>query len=82
MFQGQEVPVVIISMAVNSIEKSPRGLDFVFDINRLNIAVSRAQALTIIVANEDLQQCSINNLGQMAKVGLFCRLNSSFSESP
>jgi uncharacterized protein len=73
-FQGQEAPVVIISMAVSSIEESPRGLDFVFDINRLNVAVSRAQALAIIVANEDLEQCKVNNLAQMSKVGLFCRL--------
>ena len=43
MFQGQEAPVVIISMAVSSIEESPRGLDFVFDINRLNVAVFRAK---------------------------------------
>ena len=73
-FQGQEAPVVIISMAVSNIEESPRGLDFVFDINRLNVAVSRAQALAIIVANEGLEQCKVNSLEQMAKVGLFCRL--------
>jgi uncharacterized protein len=73
-FQGQEAPVVIISMAVSSIEESPRGLHFVFDINRLNVAVSRAQALAIIVANEGLEQCKVNSLEQMAKVGLFCRL--------
>ncbi|MEI6270105.1 MAG: TM0106 family RecB-like putative nuclease [Methylococcaceae bacterium] len=79
-FQGQEAPVVIISMAVSNIEESPRGLDFVFDINRLNVAVSRAQALAIIVANEGLEQCKVNSLAQMAKVGLFCRLklNSYF----
>ena len=76
-FQGQEAPVVIISMAVSSIEESPRGLDFIFDINRLNVAVSRAQALAIIVANEGLEECKVNNLGQMAKVGLFFRLKSN-----
>lgn len=73
-FQGQEAPVVIISMAVSSIEESRRGLDFVFDINRLNVAISRAQALAIVVANEGLEQCKVNSLAQMAKVGLFCRL--------
>jgi uncharacterized protein len=73
-FQGQEAPVVIISMAVSSIEESPRGLDFVFDINRLNVAVSRAQALAIIVSNEDLEQCKVHSLEQMTKVGFFCRL--------
>jgi uncharacterized protein len=81
-FQGQEAAVVIISMAVSSIEDSPRGLDFVFNINRLNVAVSRAQALAIIVANQDLEQCSVHSLEQMAKVGFFCRLKSSFSNAP
>ena len=48
-FQGQEAPVVIISMAISDIAESPRGLDFVLDINRLNVAVSRAQALALTV---------------------------------
>ena len=73
-FQGQEAPVVIISMAISDVAESPRGLDFVLDINRLNVAVSRAQSLAIIVSNEGLEQCKVNSLEQMAKVGLFCRL--------
>ena len=76
-FQGQEAPVVIISMAISDIAESPRGLDFVLDINRLNVAISRAQALAIIVANEGLEQCKVNSLAQMAKVGLFCRLKNN-----
>jgi uncharacterized protein len=77
-FQGQEAPVVIISMAISDIAESPRGLDFVLDINRLNVAVSRAQALAIIVSNEGLEQCKVNSLAQMAKVGLFCRLKLNY----
>jgi superfamily I DNA and/or RNA helicase len=73
-FQGQEAPVVIISMAVSDVEDSPRGLDFIFDINRLNVAVSRAQALAIIVANNDLIKSSANSLEQMSKVGFFIKL--------
>jgi len=74
-FQGQEAPVVIISMAVSDVAESSRGLDFIFDINRLNVAVSRAQALAVIVGNEDLERCNVSSLGQMEKVGFFCRLN-------
>jgi uncharacterized protein len=73
-FQGQEAPVVIISMAVSDVAESSRGLDFVFDINRLNVAVSRAQALAIIVSNEGLEQCQVSSLGQMEKVGFFVKL--------
>lgn len=73
-FQGQEAPVVIISMAVSDVEESSRGLDFVFDINRLNVAMSRAKALAIIVSNEGLEHCSVNSLGQMEKVGFYSKL--------
>jgi uncharacterized protein len=45
-------------------------------MNRLNVAVSRAQALAIIVANEGLKQCHVNSLGQMEKVGFFITLNA------
>jgi predicted RecB family nuclease len=73
-FQGQEAPVVIISMAVSDVDDSPRGLDFIFDKNRLNVAISRAKALAIVVANQGLNDCSVNSLVQMEKVGFFCRL--------
>lgn len=70
-FQGQEAPVVIISMAVSDVEDSPRGLDFVFDINRLNVAVSRAKALAVIVRNTDLEHCTAMNLANMRRIGMF-----------
>lgn len=73
-FQGQEAPVVIISMSVSDVEESSRGLDFLFDINRLNVAVSRAQALAIIVANKGLERCRVNSLVQMEKASFFSRL--------
>ncbi|OUS14714.1 hypothetical protein A9Q88_12980 [Gammaproteobacteria bacterium 50_400_T64] len=73
-FQGQEAPVVIISMAVSDVTESSRGLDFVFDMNRLNVAVSRAKALAIVVANEGLDQCQVNSVAQMEKAGFFTYL--------
>lgn len=42
-FQGQEAPVVIYSMTSTSAEDAPRGTSFLYDLNRLNAAVSRAQ---------------------------------------
>lgn len=75
-FQGQEAPVVIISMAVSDVEESSRGLDFLFDINRLNVAVSRAQALAIIVANPGLERCRVSSLEQMQKASFYSRLVS------
>jgi len=57
-FQGQEAPVVIYSMATSSAEEAPRGLDFLYDPHRLNVATSRARALAIIVASPDLIRVS------------------------
>ena len=73
-FQGQEAPVVIISMTASNVDESPRGLDFLFSINRLNVAVSRAQALAIIVMNKELKECQISSLKQMESVGFYLRL--------
>ena len=41
-FQGQEAPVVIISMAASE-GNSGRGADFLFSKNRMNVALSRAR---------------------------------------
>jgi uncharacterized protein len=77
-FQGQEAPVVIISMAVSDVDESPRGLDFVFDINRLNVAVSRAKALVILVYNKEISNnYHINNLGKIMSYGFFITLNNN-----
>lgn len=73
-FQGQEAPVVIISMTVSDVDDSPRGLDFIFDKNRLNVAISRAKSLAIVISNKGLNNCSVNSLAQMEKVGFFCEL--------
>jgi predicted RecB family nuclease len=52
LFQGQEAPIVIVSMTSSIAADSPRGLSFLLSINRLNVAVSRAQALAIVVHSE------------------------------
>lgn len=73
-FQGQQAPVVIVSIGASDVNESARGLDFVLDINRLNVAVSRAQALAVIVHNEGLHLCDVQSVAQIEKVNLFCRL--------
>ena len=70
-FQGQEAPIVIISMAVSNPEEAPRGIDFIFDLNRLNVAISRAKALAIIVTSPHLKNSSISHVAQMKKVSVF-----------
>ena len=55
-FQGREAPVVIYSMATSSADEAPRGMEFLYDGHRLNVATSRARAMAIIVASPDLIQ--------------------------
>ena len=45
-FQGQEAAVVFFSMASSLAVDAPRGIDFLFSLNRLNVAASRAQCLS------------------------------------
>lgn len=73
-FQGREAPIVFVSMCTSNPAESPRGLDFVLDKHRLNVAISRAQSLTIVVANPCLGIASVSSLKQMHLLNLFNRL--------
>jgi uncharacterized protein len=53
-FQGQEAEVVIVSMTTSSPDDLPRHVDFFYSKNRLNVAVSRARTLAIVLANPKL----------------------------
>ena len=73
-FQGQEADVVIISMCSSTLEESPRGADFLLDPNRINVAVSRARALTVVVASPSLLRARCQTIKEMELVNLFCWL--------
>ncbi len=75
-FQGQEAPIVILSMCASDAADSPRGIDFLFSKNRLNVAISRAQALAIVVGNPKLAQTHVNSLKQMEQINFFCDIVS------
>jgi hypothetical protein len=71
-FQGREAPVVIYSMTSSSAEDAPRGLEFLFSLNRLNVAVSRAQALCVLVASPELSRAACKTPRQMKLVNALC----------
>lgn len=73
-FQGQEAPVVIYSMAASTLEDAPRGVDFLFDLHRLNVAVSRAKGVVIVVCSKNLLKLECKSAKQMKMVNAFCRL--------
>jgi uncharacterized protein len=80
-FQGQEAPVVIVSMVASSAEDVPRGMDFLFSANRLNVAVSRAQCLAVVAASPRLLAAPCATVGQLRLANNFCRL-AEYSTRP
>src|SRR3954470_1162523 len=73
-FQGQEAPVVLYSMTSTSAEDAPRGVSFLYDLNRLNVAVSRAKALAVVVMSEELLDAPVRTPEQLRQVNALCRL--------
>lgn len=71
-FQGQEAPVVIFSMVTSSGEDLPRDIEFLYSKNRLNVAISRAKALAIFIANPKLKTIQCKTPEQMALVNTLC----------
>ena len=72
-FQGQEAPVVIYSMASSSPADAPRGMEFLYSLNRLNVATSRAQCAVIIVASPALFEPSCTTPRQIQLANALCR---------
>jgi len=72
-FQGQEAPVVFFSMASSRGDEVPRGIDFLFDRRRLNVAISRAQALAVLVCSPALLETQANSVPQLSTIGALCR---------
>ena len=64
-------------MCASSGNESPRGIDFLFNKNRMNVAISRAQCMAIIVYSPMLLDTCASNLEQMEMINLFCRLLKS-----
>jgi uncharacterized protein len=72
-FQGREAPAVIYSLATSSSDDAPRGMEFLYDLHRLNVATSRARALAIFVASPDLIRVFCRTPRQMLLANALCR---------
>ena len=72
-FQGQQAAATVYAMATSSAEDVPRNLEFVFSRNRLNVAVSRARALSVIVCSPLLLQAGCRTPEQLRLVSALCR---------
>ncbi len=72
-FQGQEAPIVIYSMATSTSDEAPRGMEFLYSLNRLNVATSRARCIAAIVASPALLGPDCRTPEQMRLANPFCR---------
>ena len=76
-FQGREAPVVFFTMTTCSADDMPRGPEFLFSRNRLNVAVSRARCLAYLVCTEELLNSRAVDIDDMR---LISTLTSAFVE--
>ena len=73
-FQGQEAPISIYSMATSSADEAPRGMEFLYSLNRLNVATSRAKCLAVVVASPGLLAVRCRTPRQMHLANALARL--------
>jgi len=72
-FQGQEAPVVIYSMTTSAPEDAPRGMEFLYNLHRLNVATSRARCVCILVGSPRLLEPECRTPHQMRLANALCR---------
>ena len=73
-FQGREAPVAIYSMTTSTPDDAPRDIEFLYSANRLNVAVSRARGLAVVLASPALLRVACKTPEQMRLVNALCRL--------
>ena len=73
-FQGQEAKIVFISMTSSDPENIPRHKEFFFSRNRLNVAISRAECVAVILFNPNLLLTQCQKINEMRLVNNFCKL--------
>jgi superfamily I DNA and/or RNA helicase len=72
-FQGQEAPIVIYSMTTSTHADAPRGMNFLYSLKRLNVAISRARCISILVSSPALLEAECRTPEQMEMANAFCR---------
>ncbi|WP_354216241.1 MULTISPECIES: TM0106 family RecB-like putative nuclease [unclassified Arthrobacter] len=74
-FQGQEAPVVVVSMACSAVAEAPRGAEFLLNRNRINVAVSRGQWRAVIVRSPELTHYMPSKPAALEELGAFIGLS-------
>ncbi|MBN9085182.1 MAG: hypothetical protein BGP06_19620 [Rhizobiales bacterium 65-9] len=80
-FQGQEAPVCLVSMTTSSGEELPRDIAFLFSLNRINVAVSRAQVAAMVFASPFLLETPCRTIEELSQVNALCMLREYGGDS-
>ena len=72
-FQGQEAAIAIYSTASSSYADAPRGMEFLYSLNRLNVAVSRAKCASVLVSSPQIVEAECRTPRQVQLLNAFCR---------
>jgi uncharacterized protein len=81
-FQGQEAAVVVYTMTASSASDAPRGMDFLFSQNRLNVAISRARCLAYLVGTPELVNVKAGSLSSMRLLANLCAFRDQATSLP
>jgi uncharacterized protein len=76
-FQGTQAPLVFISMTASSADEVPRGISFLLNRNRLNVAISRAQCAAVIVRSATLTDYLPSTPAGLVDLGAFLALTQA-----
>jgi superfamily I DNA and/or RNA helicase len=72
-FQGQEAPIAIYSTATSSHTDAPRGMEFLYSLNRLNVGTSRARCVSVLVGSPQIFEAECRTPRQIQLANAFCR---------
>src|SRR3989454_1306499 len=81
-FQGQQAPVVVYSMTTSTPADAPRGMEFLYSLNRFNVATSRARCACVIVGSPRLFEPECQTPRQMKLANACCRYLELAQELP
>ena len=79
-FQGQEAPIAIHSLTASDAKNAPRGIGFLLDPDRLNVAISRAQCLSIVVGSPNLSTGITSDVEGVMQLNRLCRIMATESK--
>ena len=72
-FQGQQAAIAIYSTATSSHADAPRGMEFLYSLNRFNVATSRAKCVSVLVSSPTVFEAECKTPRQIQLANTFCR---------